>query len=286
VGLGALGSCFESQHQLGSLALIYVHVLAVYYGVSYYLHYVSPQRHTKNVRSPAATQPEAQTERDALRAVFPLAIKALCLWGAHALHTCGWGIMSDGPILASWGVVDLLKAAATVLALDFFHDTWFYFVHRWLHTPTMMRYVHYIHHESRVPSAFTGYSFHWFEAIVMFGNSILEIFLFPMSAKLQYVYELWAIVIHIGGHCGWEIAPHIPTAGYILWWATGGWRRSQKLLNNVHHHDLHHAHPRCHFSLYFTHWDSLLGTMHESWGKQLEQENQAGGSVSFKTRAS
>lgn len=141
MGLGALGSCFESQHQLGSLALIYVHVLAVYYGVSYYLHYVSPQRHTKNVRSPAATQPEAQTERDALRAVFPLAIKALCLWGAHALHTCGWGIMSDGPILASWGVVDLLKAAATVLALDFFHDTWFYFVHRWLHTPTMMRYV-------------------------------------------------------------------------------------------------------------------------------------------------
>jgi len=141
VGLGALGSCFEGQHQLGSLAMIYVHVLAVYYGVSYYLHYVSPQRHTKNVRSPAATQPAAQTRRDALRAVVPLGIKALCLWGGQALHTCGWGLMSDGPILASWGVVDLLQVVATVLALDFFHDTWFYFMHRWLHTPTMMRYV-------------------------------------------------------------------------------------------------------------------------------------------------
>jgi lathosterol oxidase len=155
LGFGAAGG-FEPVTELRRLLATYAQVLFVYYAFSFFLHYVSPQRHKKNVRSPAATQSPEHTRRDALRAMLPLAIKALCVWGGQALHSCGYGQMYDGPILPSWGAVDVLQLGATVLALDFFHDTWFYFVHRWLHTRTMMRYVHYMHHESRVPSAFTG----------------------------------------------------------------------------------------------------------------------------------
>jgi sterol desaturase/sphingolipid hydroxylase (fatty acid hydroxylase superfamily) len=44
---------------------------------------------------------------------------------------------------------------------------------------------------------------------------------------------------------------------------------SNPYLNTVQHHDLHHRHPRLHFSLYFTHWDRLMGTLHPSYDEGL-----------------
>jgi len=42
-----------------------------------------------------------------------------------------------------------------------------------------------------------GYSFHWFEAIVMFINSVVEIFIFPMPAALHKAYEIWVVLLSI-----------------------------------------------------------------------------------------
>ncbi len=36
--------------------------------------------------------------------------------------------------------------AASVAALDYFHDAWFYWTHRALHSRWLFRHVHYLHH--------------------------------------------------------------------------------------------------------------------------------------------
>ena len=36
---------------------------------------------------------------------------------------------------------------ATVVALDYLHDAWFYWTHRLLHWQPLYRSVHHIHHE-------------------------------------------------------------------------------------------------------------------------------------------
>eukprot|EP00960_Hanusia_phi_P038115 753289-Hanusia_phi.AAC.5 len=84
---------------------------------------------------------------------------------------------------------------------------------------------------------------------------------------LHRIYELWMIAIHIGGHCGYEIFPYVPHVSQLLWAATGMSGQLRKLLNDVYHHDIHHQYPGFHFSLYFTHWDKLLGTIHPKWSK-------------------
>lgn len=38
-------------------------------------------------------------------------------------------------------------------------------------------------------------------------------------------------------------------------------------LNTVSHHDWHHRFPTKHFSLYFTHWDRWMGTLHGKYDK-------------------
>ena len=84
-------------------------------------------------------------------------------------------------------------------------------------------------------------------------------------------YELWMILIHVGGHCGFEFFPFVPHVGAVLWGALGANQEWSQLLNDVEHHDFHHQSPSHHFSLYYTHWDHLLGTMHPAYLKARRQ---------------
>ena len=82
------------------------------------------------------------------------------LAAAEVLHQTGYGVLSDEPLFSAlstpWGLACIM---AMVITLDLFHDTWFYFAHRLLHHPYLMKRVHYMHHQSKVPSAFSGYRY-------------------------------------------------------------------------------------------------------------------------------
>ena len=184
-------------------------------------------------------------------------------------------------------------------------------MHQW---KFLYRRVHSLHHESTVPTAFTGYAFHPIEGLIVFLNEILVTFLFPIHADLHRSYHLWTTVIHNGGHAGYEIAPFIPSlaalatslveaASAVMGRASalppGSGSRSEEAetetekppsrrraaaahaaeetskkaraaLNTVRHHDMHHRFPFAHFSLYFTHWDSWLGTEHAGYRAAVE----------------
>jgi len=62
----------------------------------------------------------------------------------------GWG----GWVTVYGGEVGgcALGIVGTVLALDLLHDAWFYWTHRLLHTKSLYRSVHYVHHQSRYVS--------------------------------------------------------------------------------------------------------------------------------------
>ena len=200
------------------------------------------------------------------------------LAAAESLHHKGYGVMSSESLASSLSSpLGLLYVMAMIISLDLFHDTWFYFAHRLLHHRYLMKRVHYMHHQSTVPSAFSGYSFHWIEAVVMFSNAVVELFIFPIPLMLHRVYELWMISIHVGGHCGFEMFPFVPHMGQLLWVLSGQSQRVRWALNDVHHHDIHHRYPGYHYSLYFTHWDALLGTLHPEWVKKSQREDAAAG---------
>uniref|UniRef100_A0A7R9YUX7 Fatty acid hydroxylase domain-containing protein n=1 Tax=Chlamydomonas euryale TaxID=1486919 RepID=A0A7R9YUX7_9CHLO len=86
-----------------------------------------------------------------------------------------------------------------------------------------------------------------------------------------------------GGHAGYEIAPFIPTAaGLASLLMHGPSAQPPAGLNTVRHHDMHHRFPGRHFSLYFTHWDRWLGTLHPDYDASVsrhfrEAKSEAGG---------
>ncbi|KAJ9519878.1 hypothetical protein QJQ45_014604 [Haematococcus lacustris] len=134
----------------------------------------------------------------------------------------------------------VLYCCAACAALDFLHDAWFYWTHRLLHCPALYRHVHYIHHKSSVPSAFTGYSFHVLEAALVFANEVLVVWLLPLHLGLHRMYHLVTTIVHLGGHAGYEMAPFIPTLEGLVLLALRGWRAHSPELNTVQHHDMHH----------------------------------------------
>lgn len=151
--------------------------------------------------------------------------------------------MYGGPVS---GVRAWLYLAACVVALDYLHDTWFYWTHRLLHWGPLMRRVHLMHHQSSIPTAYTGYSFHWVEAALVFANEIIVTFLFPIHHRLHRAYHLFATVIHNGGHCGYELAPFVPTLAGLAALVIGR-GKPHPGLNTVQHHDMHHRFPNKHF---------------------------------------
>ncbi|KXZ52174.1 hypothetical protein GPECTOR_10g803 [Gonium pectorale] len=248
----------------GGFWVAFAQLAVFYYSVGALLHWALPRL----LRVQAIqTQPRKKGEvlRDAFYSIGPLAVKAGVWTAVEAMHRRGLGLTYEGPIK---GLGQLPYLLLCVALLDYLHDGWFYWTHRMLHWGPLYRHVHYIHHKSKAPSAFTGYSFHVIEAVIVFANEVLVCFLFPIHMGLHRVYHLYTTLIHEGGHVGYELAPFIPTlAGTVMLAARGV--SPCAALNTVQHHDLHHRFPTRHFSLYFTHWDRVCGTLHPSYYRDL-----------------
>ncbi|KAG2438498.1 hypothetical protein HXX76_005049 [Chlamydomonas incerta] len=248
----------------GGFWVAFTQLVVFYYSVGALLHSVLPR--VIPVHGIQQQQrKKGEVLRDALYSIGPLAIKAGVWAAVEQLHARGLSLTYTGRVSGwtAWAYV-----ALCVALLDYLHDTWFYWTHRLLHWKPLYVHVHYIHHKSKAPSAFTGYSFHVIEALIVFANEVLVCFMFPLHMGLHRAYHLYTTLIHEGGHVGYELAPFLPTLAGVVALACRGLQPCAAL-NTVQHHDMHHRYPTKHFSLYFTHWDRLCGTLHPAYDRDL-----------------
>jgi lathosterol oxidase len=141
-----------------------------------------------------------------------------------------------------------------------FHDTYFYWMHRLMHTRFAYKYVHLVHHKSTNPSPWASYSFHFLEAVVE-GIVILPIVLIiPVHPITIVVFISFGFLMNVYGHLGFEILPK--------WY-----RRSVlfKLLNTSVYHNMHHSQVNGNYSLYFRHWDILMKTENKNYEPYFEK---------------
>lgn len=131
----------------------------------------------------------------------------------------------------------------------FAHDTWFYWTHRWMHTPWAFRVMHAVHHASRPPTAWAAMSFHPLEALT--GAIVIPLLVLVVPVHLGVLALVLAImtVMGITNHMGWELFPDTFVRS----------RAGQWLITASHHHR-HHQSYRCNYGLYFRFWDRLCGT--------------------------
>lgn len=138
----------------------------------------------------------------------------------------------------------------------FFHETYYYWVHRWMHHPEIFKVVHKVHHDSLVTSPWTAFSFHplegFLEAIII---PLILIFL-PMNIYVLGVYLLIMTISSIVNHLDIEVYPK---------WLQQHWLG--KGLIGATHHYYHHKEFKSNYGLYFTFWDKWMNTESKAYKK-------------------
>lgn len=129
------------------------------------------------------------------------------------------------------------------------HETYYYWLHRWMHLPKIFPLVHKIHHTSLVTSPWTAFSFHPWEALIQALFLPLLVILLPLNAWAILIYLTVMTLSSVINHLNIEIGPQ---------WILKSWLG--RLLISATHHSLHHTQLKYNFGLYFRFWDQWLGT--------------------------
>jgi sterol desaturase/sphingolipid hydroxylase (fatty acid hydroxylase superfamily) len=140
------------------------------------------------------------------------------------------------------------------------HDAYFYWTHRLLHTRWLFRHVHHVHHRSREPSPYTAFSFHPIEALVQIGVLPLALCVVPLNDGVLLAFTVHYFVRSAHGHAGVETMPR----GFARHWLGG-------LFATTTHHHLHHETGRGDYALWFTWWDHWCGTERAEYLERFDQ---------------
>ncbi len=84
--------------------------------------------------------------------------------------------------------------------LFLWNEIHFYAVHRFLHVPWFYKNVHYQHHWSKEPTAFSVYSFHWLEAFLLGTVIFFPLLLFKLNIFSALSLPVFSIILNFIGH--------------------------------------------------------------------------------------
>lgn len=186
-----------------------------------------------------------KTFRDeALFALVTVTFSAAIL-GAISAWLKGRGIIAfhDGP--TSWWVIALEYAAYFIS-----FDTWFYWLHRWMHKEPVYSLVHELHHRSNAPNMLTTFSVHPLESLINGGWIAIFTSVVTVHSQSMALIAVTAPIMGLYVHSGYEFFPR--------WW-NKSW--ATKWFITTTFHDQHHKYFNWNFGGYTTVWDRLCGTM-------------------------
>jgi lathosterol oxidase len=130
-----------------------------------------------------------------------------------------------------------------------FHETYYYWLHRAMHSPKIYKTVHKVHHQSLSTTPWTAFSFHPWESILEALIVPIILIIVPVNIYVLLFYLIFMTFSSVVNHLDIEIY-------------SASFRKSTfgKLWIDATHHHFHHKEFNTNFGLYFTFWDKLMGT--------------------------
>lgn len=200
-----------------------------------------PWRHRRI--APLAPQQELRRREIARSAVVSLIFAATGI-GLLWMYEAGLTRLYLDP--SEYSLIWLVLGPVLFLLLQ---ETYYYWVHRWMHLPRIYPLVHKAHHESIDTTVWTAFSFHPLEGLLQAVFLPLIVLVLPLHVyAFLGLLSLMTLSATIN-HAGIEVFPR----GFARHWL-GRW------LIGATHHDQHHKAARFNFGLYFTFWDKWMQT--------------------------
>jgi len=156
----------------------------------------------------------------------------------------GWSLLyhsvDSGPL--GGGKVGIAYMVFTAAFFLWFTDLAIYWVHRWLHLPSLYKHLHKPHHKWIIPTPFASHAFHPVDGYLQSLPYHICAYIIPVHkflyAGLFVFVNIWSIFIHDSD----MIVDH----------------PLERIVNGPAHHTLHHLYFTCNYGQYFT-WSDRLG---------------------------
>ena len=87
-----------------------------------------------------------------------------------------------------------------------------------MHHPSLYRFVHLVHHQSRNPSPWAAFAFHPLEAVVEAGIVFVIAFMLPFHGTALLAFLVFMTFYNAYGHLGMSC---IRNAFFVLHWGAG-----------------------------------------------------------------
>ncbi len=141
------------------------------------------------------------------------------------------------------------------------HETYYYWLHRWMHRPKIFRVMHKVHHDSNITSPWTAFSFHPLEGLLQALFLPLLLMVLPMHEYVIIIQLTIMTFSSVINHLDIEVYPK-NFYNHLL----GKW------LIGATHHSLHHKQFKYNYGLYFTFWDKWKHTESPAYEKLFQEK--------------
>ncbi|MDX1960836.1 MAG: sterol desaturase family protein [Leptospiraceae bacterium] len=149
---------------------------------------------------------------------------------------------------------------STYIVLLIWHETFFYWVHRLMHSKRFYGLIHSVHHKSVNPSPLAAYNFHYLEAFLEAIYLPIFAYIVPIHYGVLIFHTFQAMLMNIYFHLGYEFYPKGFARNLIFKW-----------INTTTHHNLHHSKFNGNYSLYFNFWDRIMGTNFKNYEEYYDK---------------
>lgn len=154
---------------------------------------------------------------------------------------------------------------ASLVVAVMLHETYYYWLHRWMHLPKIFKIVHKVHHESNITSPWTAFSFHPVEGLLQALFLPVLLLVLPMHFYVLLLQLTFMTLSSVVNHLDIELYPRLFNRHPLGKWLIG-----------ATHHSLHHKQFRYNFGLYFTFWDKWKRTESPQYHSLFEHKTLRG----------
>jgi Delta7-sterol 5-desaturase len=143
----------------------------------------------------------------------------------------------------------LLWLPLSLFIIMLLHETYYYWLHRWMHHPKIFKLVHKVHHDSNITSPWTAFSFHPLEGLLQALFLPVVLMIIPVHLYVLVIQLTIMTFSSVINHLDIEIYPKNFHRHFFGRWLIG-----------ATHHSLHHKQFKYNYGLYFTFWDKWKKT--------------------------
>lgn len=239
---------------LALLGLIFFRYIIIS-GIFVFIFYIFRGTQYKSRRISVKLRKPKQTRKEIINSFWSSVIFAIGATFLIYVWKEGHTRMYDDP--AAYGYIYLILSGLIVLLV---HETYYYWLHRWMHHPKVYRIVHRMHHDSIATSPWTAFSFDPPETILQAIFLPIMVFLMPLHIIVVLILLIIMTVSATINHLDVEIYPKNFNKHPIGKWLIG-----------ATHHSLHHSEFVTNYGLYFTFWDKWMQTESKVFDKRFEE---------------